>query len=89
MARRKLNHLQLNPYQCTLLEQGLRTTCISKEEVDPPLEITMEYMGAVRTMVMDKATCLHNLTKHQVGANQFQATVAIEAGCQSGGSFGG
>ena len=51
---------------------------MGKEEADPVLELAMEYAGALSTIVFDESCRLHDLTKAQVGRNQFTVDVAVD-----------
>ena len=51
---------------------------MGKEETDPTLELAMEYAGTLSTIVFDESCCLRDLTKRQVGQNQFAVDVAVD-----------
>ena len=78
MARCKLVCHQLNPYQRAAFCRGIVRYNTGEEEVDPTLELAMEYAGALSTIVFDESCCLHDLTEAQVGRNQFVVDVAVD-----------
>ena len=51
---------------------------MGKEEANPTLELAMEYTSALGTIIFDKSCYLHDLTKAQVGRNQFAMDVAVD-----------
>ena len=78
VARRKLSRHRLDPYQCAAFQCGIVCHNIGEEEADPTLELAMEYMGALGTIIFDELCCLRDLTKAQVGRNQFTVDVAVD-----------
>ena len=55
VARRKLAHHQLDPYQHAVFRRGIVHYNTGKEETDPTLELAMEYAGMLSTIVFDKS----------------------------------
>ena len=51
---------------------------MGEEEADPTLELAMEYAGALGTIIFDESCRLRDLTKAQVGQNQFAMDVAVD-----------
>ena len=51
---------------------------MGKEEADPTLELAMEYASALGTIVFDESCHLCDLTKAQVGRNQFAMDVVVD-----------
>ena len=51
---------------------------MGKEEADPTLELAMEYASALGTIIFDESCRLRNLTKAQVGQNQFAMDMAVD-----------
>ena len=49
-----------------------------EEEVNPTLELAMEYAGALGTIIFDKLCRLCDLTEAQIGRNQFAFDVAVD-----------
>ena len=78
MVHRKLAHHQPDPYQCAAFRRGIVCYNTGEEESDPVLELTMEYTGALSTIVFDESCCLRDLTEVQVGRNQFAMDVAVD-----------
>ena len=78
MARHKLSRHQLDPYQCAAFQHGIVHRNVGEEEVDPVLEMAMEYAGALGTIIFDESCCLWDLTKAQVGRNQFAMDAAVD-----------
>ena len=78
VVRHKLARHQLDPYQRTTFQCSIVHRNVGEEEVDPSLEIAMEYAGAVRVVVFDKSCCLHDLMEAQVGRNQFAMDVVVD-----------
>ena len=74
----KLACHQLNPYQRTAFRCGIVRYNTGEEEVDPTLELAMEYASALGTIIFDESCRLHNLTKAQVGRNQFAMDVVVD-----------
>ena len=78
VARRKLACYHLNPYQCAAFCRGIIRHNTGEEEVNPMLELTMEYASALGTIIFDESCHLCDLTKAQVGRNQFAVDVAVD-----------
>ena len=78
VARRKLGRHRLDPYQHAAFRHGIVRHNTGEEEADPTLELAMEYSGALSTIVFDESCRLHDLTKAQVGWNQFAMDVAVD-----------
>ena len=78
VACRKLAHHRLNPYQCTAFHRGIICHNTGEEEVDPTLELAMEYASALGTIIFDESCCLCDLTEAQVGRNQFTMDVVVD-----------
>ena len=78
MACCKLSHHQLDPYQHVAFQCGIIRCNMGEEEADPALEMAMEYTGALGTIVFNESYRLHELTKAQVGRNQFAMDVAVD-----------
>ena len=78
MARRKLSHHHLDPYQRAAFRRGIIRYNTGEEERDPTLELAMEYAGALGTIVFDESCCLHDLTEAQIGRNQYLTDVELE-----------
>src|SRR5258705_7714034 len=53
VARRKLEHLQLSPYQAGLLSRGVQVGMERREPYNAVLEAAMGYAGACSVAVMD------------------------------------
>ena len=51
---------------------------MGEEEVDPMLELAMEYAGALGTIIFDESCHLCDLTEAQIGRNQFAVDVAVD-----------
>ena len=68
----------INTYANPVCNSGIVCHNTGEEEADPMLELAMEYVGALGTIIFDKLCCLHNLTEAQVGRNQFTMDVAID-----------
>ena len=51
---------------------------MGEEEPNPTLELTMEYTGALGTIIFDESCHLHDLTEAQVGRNQFAMDMAVD-----------
>ena len=49
-----------------------------EEEVNPTLELAMEYAGALGTIIFDKLCRLCDLTEAQIGRSQFAFDVAVD-----------
>ena len=78
VARHKLACHQLNPYQYAAFRHSIVHYNTGEEERDPVLELAMEYVGALSTIVFDESCHLCNLTEAQVGRNQFTVDVAVD-----------
>ena len=74
----KLAHHQLDLYQCATFYRRIVCYNTGKEEVNPTLELAMEYASALSTIAFDESCCLCNLTEVQVGQNQFAMDVAVD-----------
>ena len=78
VARCKLAHHHLDPYQHAAFRHSIVQHNTGKEETDPTLELAMEYAGALGTIVFDKLCRLCNLMEAQVECNQFAMDVAVD-----------
>ena len=78
VARWKLAHHRLNPYQRAAFRHGIVHHNTGEEEANPTLELAMEYTGALGTIIFDESYRLRNLTEAQVGRNQFAVDVAVD-----------
>ena len=78
MARRKLARHRLDPYQWAAFCRGIVCHNMGEEETNPTLELTMEYTGALSTIVFNKSCHLRDLTEAQVGHNQFVMDIAVD-----------
>ena len=78
VARRKLARHQLDPYQRAAFCRGIVRYNTGEEESGPTLELTMEYAGALSTIVFNESCCLHDLTESQIGRNQFAVDVVVD-----------
>ena len=78
MARRKLSRHHLDPYQRAAFRRGIVRHNTGEEERDPMLELTMEYAGALGTIIFDKSCRLRDLTEAQIGRNQYLTDVELE-----------
>ena len=78
VARRKLAHHQLDPYQCATFRCGIVRHNTGEEEANPTLELAMEYAGALGTIIFNESCCLWDLTEVQVGRNQFAMDVMVD-----------
>ena len=78
VARRKLVHHCLDPYQHAAFHCGIIHHNTGEEEADPTLELAMEYSGALSTIVFDESCRLCDLTEAQIGWNQFTMDVAMD-----------
>ena len=74
----KLAHHCLNPYQHAAFCHSIVWHNMGKEEADPTLELAMEYASALGTIVFDESCHLRDLTKAQVGRNQFAMDVVVD-----------
>ena len=78
VACRKLARHHLDPYQRAAFHCGIVRYNTGEEEQDPTLELTMEYAGALGTIVFNKLCCLRDLTERQIGRNQHATDVELE-----------
>ena len=78
VARRKLGHHHLDPYQHAAFRWGIVRHNTGEEEVNPTLELAMEYASALGTIIFNESCCLHDLTEVQVGRNQFAVDVVVD-----------
>ena len=78
VAHRKLARHHLDPYQRAAFRCGIVRHNTGDEEVNPMLELAMEYAGALGTIIFDESCCLCDLTEAQVGRNQFAVDVAVD-----------
>ena len=78
IARRKLSHHHLDPYQHAAFRHGIVRYNTGEEEPDPTLELAMEYTGALGTIVFDESCRLRNLTERQIGRNQHTTDLELE-----------
>ena len=78
VACRKLAHHHLDPYQHAAFHRGIVRHNTGEEEVNPTLELAMEYAGALGTIIFDEMCRLRNLTEAQVRRNQFAVDVAVD-----------
>ena len=78
VARCKLTHHHLDPYQCAAFCHGIVRHNTGEEEANPTLELAMEYAGALGTIIFDKSCRLCDLTEAQVGRNQFAMDIAVD-----------
>ena len=78
VARRKLAHHRLDPYQCAAFRHGIVRHNTGEEEANPTLELAMEYAGALGTIIFNESCRLCDLTEAQVGRNQFAVDVAVD-----------
>ena len=78
VARCKLAHHHLDPYQRATFHHSIVCHNTGEEEADPTLELAMEYAGALGTIIFDGLCHLCNLTEAQVGCNQFAVDVAMD-----------
>jgi len=67
VSRRKLNRLETGPYQRALLRRGVTKKVDVEDERVPVLQQSMEYAGAVGTMVMDEIAYVHERTEAGMG----------------------
>ena len=74
----KLAHHQLDLYQHAMFCHSIIQQNLGEEEADPTLELAMEYSGALGTIIFDKSCHLRDLTKAQIGRNQFAVDVAVD-----------
>ena len=74
----KLARHYLDPYQCAAFRRGIVHHNTGEEEANPTLELAMEYAGTLGTIIFDESCRLCDLTKAQVGRNQFVVDVAVD-----------
>ena len=78
VAHRKLARHRLDPYQHATFHHGIIRHNTGEEEADPTLELAMEYAGTLGTIIFDESCRLQDLTKAQVGHNQFAMDVVVD-----------
>ena len=78
VACHKLAHHCLDPYQHAAFHHGIIRYNTGEEEANPTLELAMEYASALGTIIFDESCHLHDLTKAQIGRNQYTMDVAVE-----------
>ena len=78
VACRKLARHQLDPYQHAAFHRSIVRHNTGEEEVNPTLELAMEYAGALGTIIFDESCRLRGLTEAQIGRNQFVVDVAVD-----------
>ena len=78
MARRKLRRHHLDPYQRAAFRWGVVRHNTGEEETNPTLELSMEYAGALGTIVFDESCRLRDLTEAQIGRNQYATDMELE-----------
>ena len=78
VARRKLAHHHLDPYQRAVFHCGIICHNTGEEEANPTLELAMEYSGALGTIIFDESCRLRDLTEAQVGRSQFAVDIAVD-----------
>ena len=78
VARHKLAHHRLDPYQRTAFCHDIVHHNTGEEEANPMLELAMEYTSALGTIIFDESCRLRNLTKAQVGRNQFAVDITVD-----------
>ena len=78
VARHKLSRHHLDPYQRAAFRRGIVRHNTGEEEQDPTLELTMEYTGALGTIVFDESCRLRDLTERQISRNQHVTDVELE-----------
>ena len=78
MARHKLSCHCLDPYWRAVFCCGIICHNAGEEEANPTLELAMEYAGALGTIIFNESCRLHDLTKAQVGRNQFAVDFAVD-----------
>ena len=78
VARRKLARHHLDPYQYAAFRCGIVHHNMGEEEVNPTLELAMEYAGARGTIIFDESCRLRDLTEAQVGRNQFTVDIVVD-----------
>ena len=78
MARHKLARHSLDPYQCAAFHCGIVCHNTGEEEVNPTLELAMEYASALGTIIFDESCLLRDLTEAQIGRNQFAVDIVVD-----------
>ena len=78
MAHCKLARHHLDPYQHAAFHRGIVCHNTGEEEANPTLELAMEYISALGTIIFDESCRLCDLTEAQVGRNQFAMDVAVD-----------
>ena len=78
VAHRKLACYHLDPYQHAAFRRRIVRHNTGEEETDPTLELVMEYASALGTIIFDESCRLRDLTKAQVGRNQFMVDIAVD-----------
>ena len=78
VARRKLAHHRLDPYQHAAFRCGIVHHNTGEEEADPTLELAMEYTGALGTIIFNESCHLRDLTEAQIGRNQFTVDMVVD-----------
>ena len=78
MARCKLAQHHLDPYQRAAFRRGIIRYNTGEEERDPTLELAIEYVGALGTIIFDESCRLRDLTEAQIGRNQYSTDVELE-----------
>ena len=78
VAHRKLSRHYLDPYQCAAFRCGIVRYNMGEEEANSTLELAMEYAGALGTIIFDELCRLHDLTKRQIGRNQYATDLELE-----------
>ena len=78
VARQKLAHHHLDPYQHAAFHCGIVCHNMGEEEANPTLELAMEYTSALGTIIFNESCHLWDLTEAQVGRNQFAMDVAVD-----------
>jgi len=67
VSRRKLNRLVTGPYQRALLQRGV-SKCVDVEDKRiPVLKQSMEYAGAVGTMLLNEIAYVNGRTERGMG----------------------
>jgi len=78
VSRRKLNRIEIGPYQRALLRQGVSKKVDVEDERIPVLKQAMEYAGAVGTMVLDELAYVNGQTALGFGRGIVQVEREIE-----------
>ena len=82
VARRKLTHHHLDPYQRAAFHCSIVCHNTGEEEADPMLELAMEYASALGTIIFDESCRLHDLTKACQGHSTLMLPVHYSAPSQ-------